>query len=291
MKKLSIVAAMAIAAASFTACNNGTPTASLKTDVDSVSYAIGVAQTQGFKEYLVAQLGVDTAYIDDFFRGVCEAAMKDDDNKKEAAYYAGLQLGSQLGQGMKRSLNYELFQDDSTQTMSMKNFLAGFVGTLKGEKQMMTVEEAQQSVQPLIDQIKARSMEKLYGDNKKAGEQFLAENAKKDGVQVLPSGVQYKVIKMGDGKCPADTSMITCNYEGRLINDSIFDSSYQRNKPMTVRLNSLIKGWAEAMKQMPAGSTWEVYIPQELAYGPRQQGPKIKPFSALVFKIELLEVK
>ncbi len=291
MKKITLMAATAIAAATFTACNNGTPSASLKTDVDSVSYAIGVAQTQGFKEYMIGQLGVDSIYMDEFFKGVTEAAMANDKDKKKAAYFAGLQLGNQLNQGMKRSLNYELFQEDSTQTMSMKNFLAGFIGAVKGKQTLMTVEQAQQSVQPLIDQIKARSMEKLYGDNKKAGEDFLAQNAKKEGVVTLPSGVQYKVIKQGDGKCPTDTSTITCNYEGRLINDSIFDSSYKRNQPMTVRLNSLIKGWAEAMKEMPAGSTWEVYVPQELAYGPRQQGALIKPFSALVFKIELIDVK
>ena len=285
------MAAMVIAAASFTACNNGAPKASLNTDVDSLSYAIGVAQTQGFKEYLVGQLNVDTAYLDDFFKGVSEAAQNDENNKKQAAYYAGLQLGMQLNQGMKRSLNYELFQNDSTQTMSMKNFLAGFITAVKGEKTLMTVEQAQQSVQPLIDQIKARSMEKLYGENKKAGVAFLEKKAKEEGVQRLPSGVLYKVIKQGNGACPTDTSTITCNYEGRLINDSIFDSSYKREKPMTVRLNTLIKGWGEAMKQMPAGSTWEVYIPQELAYGPRQQGQLIKPFSALVFKIELIEVK
>ena len=107
----------------------------------------------------------------------------------------------------------------------------------------------------------------------------------------LPSGLQYKVIKEGNGKIPADTATVVMHYEGRLINDSVFDSSYKRNQPYTVRCNQNIKGFTEALTHMPAGSVWEVYIPQELAYGERQAGALIKPFSALIFKIELLEVK
>jgi FKBP-type peptidyl-prolyl cis-trans isomerase FklB len=134
-------------------------------------------------------------------------------------------------------------------------------------------------------------MEKTYGPNKEAGEKFMAENAKKEGVVSLPSGVQYKVIKEGNGKVPADTSTVVMHYEGRLINDSVFDSSYKRNQPYTVRCNQNIKGFTEALTHMPAGSVWEVYIPQELAYGERQAGAMVMPFSALIFKIELLEVK
>ena len=140
-----------------------------------------------------------------------------------------------------------------------------------------------------IQSIKAKELEKTFGENKAAGEKFLAENAKKEGVKVLPSGVQYKVLKEGTGAIPADTSLVKVNYEGRLINDSIFDSSYQRGEPTTFRANQVIKGWTEALCHMPAGSVWEVYIPQDLAYGEREQNI-IKPFSALVFKIELLEV-
>jgi FKBP-type peptidyl-prolyl cis-trans isomerase FklB len=128
-----------------------------------------------------------------------------------------------------------------------------------------------------------------YSENKAAGEKFMAENAKKEGVVTLPSGLQYKVLKEGTGKIPADSSTVTMHYEGRLINDSVFDSSYKRGEPITLRCNQTIKGWTDAMVHMPAGSVWEVYIPQELAYGEREQGI-IKPFSVLVFKIELLEV-
>ena len=108
-------------------------------------------------------------------------------------------------------------------------------------------------------------------------------------MKTLPSGVQYKVIKEGTGAIPSDTSLVKVNYEGRLINDTIFDSSYKRGEAATFRANQVIKGWTEALTHMPAGSVWEVYIPQELAYGERAQR-NIDPFSALIFKIELIEV-
>ena len=153
----------------------------------------------------------------------------------------------------------------------------------------MTLEQAQTVAQTKMQEIKAREMELTYGPNKEEGEKFLKENAKKDGVKTLESGVQYKVIKEGPGAIPADTSLVKVHYEGRLLNDSVFDSSYKRGEPIMLRCNQTIKGWTDAMVHMPAGSIWEVYIPQDLAYGEREQGI-IKPFSVLVFKIELLEV-
>ena len=133
-------------------------------------------------------------------------------------------------------------------------------------------------------------MEAKYGDNKKKGEEFMAANKSKEGIKTLPSGVQYKVIKEGNGPIPADTSMVSCNYEGRTIDGKVFDSSYKRNQPLKLRCNQTIKGWTDAMVHMPVGSVWEVYIPQELAYGEREQGD-IKPFSVLIFKIELLGIE
>ena len=282
------VAVMAIAAAAFTGCGNSTPKASLKSDVDTMSYAIGLAQTQGLKEYLVGSLGVDTAYMAEFIKGLNEGANAGD-NKKKAAYYAGIQIGQQISTRMIKGINHEVFGEDSTKTISMKNFMAGFISGTIGKGALMTVDSAQQVAQTLMQTIKAKEMEKTYGPNKEAGEKFLAANAKKDGVKTLPSGVQYKVIKEGTGAIPADTSLVKVHYEGRLLNDSIFDSSYKRGEPINLRCNQTIKGWTDAMVHMPAGSIWEVYIPQDLAYGEREQGI-IKPFSMLIFKIELLEV-
>ena len=279
---------MAIVAAGFTACGNGTPKASLKSDVDSMSYAIGMAQTQGLKDYLVERLGVDTAYMGEFIKGLNEGANAGD-NKKKAAYYAGIQIGQQIANQMVKGINHEVFGDDSTKTISMKNFMAGFVSGTTGKGGLMTTEEAQTTAQTKMQEIKAREMLKTYGPNKEEGEKFLAENAKKEGVKTLDGGVQYKVIKEGTGAIPADTSLVKVHYEGRLLNDSVFDSSYKRGEPITLRCNQTIKGWTEAMVHMPAGSIWEVYIPQDQAYGEREQGI-IKPFSVLVFKIELLVV-
>ena len=286
MKKLMFVAAMAMSAAIFTGCGNSTPKANLKSDVDTLSYVFGMARTQGLKEYL-SQTGVDTTYMADFIKGLNEGANSGDD-KKKAAYYAGIQIGQQIANQWVSGMNRELFGDDSTKTISLKNLMAGFVSGIKANG-LMTVDSANVIAQSLMQTIKAKELEKTYGSNKEAGEKFLAANAKKDGVKILPSGVQYKVIKEGNGAIPADTSLVKVHYEGKTVEGKVFDSSYERGEPINLRCNQTIKGWTDAMVHMPAGSVWEVYIPQDLAYGEREQGD-IKPFSALIFKIELLEV-
>ena len=289
MKKFTFAAIAAVAAVMMYSCGNGTPKANLKSDIDTVSYAIGMAQTQGLKDYLVGRLGVDTAYIDEFIKGLNEGANAGDD-KKKAAYYAGIQIGQQISNQMVKGINHELFGDDSTKTISLKNFMAGFVAGTTGKDGLMTVDSASMKAQEMMRSIKAKVLEKEFGANKKAGEDFLKENAKKEGIVTLPSGVQYKVIKEGTGAMPKDTSMVKVHYEGRTLEGKVFDSSYKRNQPTNFRANQVIPGWKDALTHMPAGSTWEIYIPQEQAYGERQQGTDIKPFSMLIFKIELLEV-
>lgn len=289
MKKLTIVAAWAIAVATFTGCGNSTPKAELKTDLDTLSYAIGLAQTNGLKEYLVNRAGIDTAYMDQFIKGLNEGANAGDD-KARAAYYAGIQIGQQIGNQMVKGINQEIFGEDSTKSISLKNFLAGFISGATNKNKLMSVEEAGKKAQDKMVAIRAKNMEKQYGANKKAGEKFLAENKNKKDVKTLPSGVQYKVIKVGKGAMPADTSLVKVHYEGRTVEGKVFDSSYKRGEPVTMRANQVIKGWTEALVHMPVGSVWEVYIPQELAYGEREQGD-IKPFSALIFKIELLGIE
>ena len=289
MKKFSIVAALAIAVASFVAScgNSGSNKPNLKNDVDTLSYAIGLAQTQGLKQYLV-QMDVDTTYMDAFIKGLREGANAGDD-KKKAAYYMGIQIGQQISNRMVKGINHELFGEDSTKTISMKNFLAGFIQGVKEKKGLMTVEQASQVAQMKMMAIKSKHMEEEYGPLKKKGEAWMAANAKKAGVKTLPSGVQYKVIKEGNGAMPKDTSLVTVNYEGRLIDGTVFDSSYKRGQAVDLRANQVIKGWTEALVHMPAGSVWEVYIPQELAYGECGWG-QIKPYSPLVFRIELIKV-
>ena len=288
MKKIIFGAMMAFAAAAFVGCGNSTPKADLKNDVDTMSYAMGMSQSQGLKEYLVERMGVDTAYMDDFIKGLNDGANAGDD-KKKAAYYAGIQIGQQISNQMVKGINHEIFGDDSTKTISLKNFMAGFISNTTGKKGLMTLEQASQVAQEKMSALKAQAMEKEYGPNKQAGEKFLAANKKKPGVVTLPSGLQYKVIKEGNGEMPKDTSMVKVNYEGKTIDGKVFDSSYKRGEPITLRANQVIKGWTEALVHMPAGSVWEIYIPQNLGYGDRDQG-QIKPFSVLIFKIELLSV-
>lgn len=288
MKKTSIIAAAGLAVL-ISSCSSSTPKADMKNDVDSLSYSIGMAQTQGLKPYLVNRLGVDTTYLDEFVKGLNEGANAGD-NKKKTAYYAGIQIGQQISQQMMKGINYEIFGDDSTQTISLQDFMAGFVAGVLEKGGKMTMEQAQETAQVKMKEVKAKSLEKTFGENKKAGEKFMADIAKKAGIKKLANGVYYEVITEGKGEIPADTNRVKVNYEGRLINDTIFDSSYERKSPATFRCNQVIPGWTEALTHMPVGSTWMVYIPQEQAYAEREAG-KIKPFSALKFKIELLSIE
>ena len=289
MKKVTIVAAMAIVAAAFTSCGNPTPKANLKSDLDSMSYAMGMAQTQGLKDYLVQRLGVDTAYMDDFIKGLNEGANAGDDKKKNA-YYAGIEIGKQVGNQMIKGINLEIFGEDSTKTISKKNFMAGFISGTTGTKGLMTMEQAGELAQKLMTDYKKNQTEKQFSENKAEGEKYVANYAKGKDVKKLKGGVLYKVIKAGTGALPTDTSMVKVNYEGKTIDGNVFDSSYKRGEPVTLAANQVIPGWTTALTNMPVGSVWEIVIPQEQAYGDRAQ-KGIKPFSALIFKLELLGIE
>ena len=290
MKNLSVIVAAA-AALVMASCGNGTPKADMKNDVDSLSYAIGMAQTQGLQDYLVMRMGVDTTYMDEFVKGLNEGVNTGSDKKKQA-YYAGLQIGQQVSEQMIKGLNMELFGEDSTQTVSLKNFMAGFVaGTLKKDGKM-TMEEATKYAETTMRTVKARQMEKNFGENKKAGEEFLAAKAKEEGVKKIEgTGVLYEVLTEGNGEIPADTSVVKVRYEGSLIDGTVFDGNMDAKEPMSIRCTNVIQGWTAALTHMPVGSKWKVYIPQEMAYGEREAGDKIKPFSTLVFVIDLVGIE
>ena len=287
MKKITTLAAIS-AVAGLASCTAQAPKANLKTELDSLSYSIGMAQTQGLKGYLVGRMDVDTAYLAEFIKGVNEGAKKS--GKKETAYMAGLQIGQQISNQMMKGINHELFGNDSVKTISKENFLAGFIAGTLEKGGWLTMEQAQTYTQTAMEAIKAKAMEEKYADNKAAGEKFLAENKTKEGVKTTPSGLHYKIITEGKGAIPADTCKVKVNYKGTLIDGTEFDSSYKRKEPTTFRANQVIKGWTEALTMMPVGSKWELYIPQELAYGSRDQG-QIKPFSTLIFEVELLSIE
>jgi FKBP-type peptidyl-prolyl cis-trans isomerase FklB len=156
----------------------------------------------------------------------------------------------------------------------------------------MSQEEYNNAMQLCQQKMRAAAQEKaaaVASRMKAEGEAFLAENAKKEGVKVTASGLQYKIITKGEGPVPTNTQKVKVHYEGRLIDGEVFDSSYKRGQPATFGVNQVIKGWTEALTMMPAGSKWELYIPQELAYGSREQ-QSIPAFSCLIFTVELLEV-
>ena len=241
MKKISILAVAAIAAASFASCTAQSPKASLKSDVDSLSYAIGMAQTQGLKEYLVGRLNVDTAYMNEFIKGLNDGAKKS--SKKDAAYMAGIQIGQQISTQMMKGINHELFGEDSTQTISLPNFLAGFIAGTTGKGGIMSMDSAQKYTRTMMEVIKEKANEKQFADNKAEGVKFLEENKGKEGVKTTPSGLQYKVLVEGKGAIPADTSKVKVNYKGTLVDGTEFDSSYSRNEPTTFVANQVIKGW------------------------------------------------
>ena len=288
MKKFGIFAAI-VAAFGLASCTSQAPKAVLNNEIDSLSYMMGISNTEGLEHYLTMQMGVDTTYMAEFIKGVKEGTSKS--TAKDAAYIAGLQIGRQVGNDIVERINQSLFKNDSTMSLNKNNFIAGFLGALDNKNNMPTKKEAMEYVDTHVKSIEAKVLEAKYSENKAAGEKFLAENATKEGVQTTPSGLQYKVIKNGKGAVPTNNNTVKVHYKGTLIDGTEFDSSYSRNEPSSFPVTGVIKGWTEALTMMPVGSKWELYIPQELAYGSRNQAQgKIKPFSALVFEVELLDI-
>lgn len=177
--------------------------------------------------------------------------------------------------------------------ISFDDFTAGLKAALTGAETAITYEEAGTLLDEFFGKIQeeqAARQAEIGEFMKKDGETFLAANAKKEGVTVLPSGLQYKVLKSGEGRKPGRTDKVRCHYEGTFPNGQKFDSSYDRNEPAVFGVNQVIAGWTEALQLMSEGSAWELYIPYNLAYGEAGAPGAIPPYSALVFEVELIEV-
>lgn len=170
--------------------------------------------------------------------------------------------------------------------LEIEEFSKAIKAVLEGNKTEIEQTEAQSLLNTYFDKLQKEQTSKL----KEEGSKFLAENAKKEGVVTLPSGLQYKVITEGKGEKPTATQSVKCHYEGTLLNGQKFDSSYDRNEPATFGVNQVIKGWVEALQLMGVGSKWKLFIPSELAYGEQGAGQSIPPFSTLIFDVELLEI-
>lgn len=166
------------------------------------------------------------------------------------------------------------------------DFAKAVADVLAGKSTELTPIEAQTTVQEFMQKQEAERSKFM----RKAGEDFLAENAKKDGVVVLPSGLQYTVLTEGTGAQPKATDQVKCHYEGRLIDETVFDSSYQRDEPAVFPLNGVIAGWTEGVQLMKEGAKYRFFIPYNLAYGERGAGNSIPPYAALVFDVELIKV-
>ncbi len=331
---------MAVIAASafiLVSCNNGSaPSASLKNNVDSISYAYGVnlADQGGLVQFLeqsgviVGASNVEYEYqmriaaatdslekqrlqkemntkvdslnkvnvpkLNDFIKGLKEAL---NGGEKQSAYIQGLSIGQQISQQMLPQFNNMIFAGDTTKKMNNNQLLAGLINTLKKQETAITKEDAGALIQREVEKAQAKEMEKQeitlkeqYKDSIAAGDAFMAENAKREGVVTLPSGLQYEVLRAGNGPIPNDTNTVRVHYHGTLVNGTVFDSSIERKEPQTFGVTQVIPGWTEALKLMPVGSKWRLYVPYNLAYGSQDRGT-IKPFSNLIFDVELLGIE
>jgi FKBP-type peptidyl-prolyl cis-trans isomerase len=194
-----------------------------------------------------------------------------------------------LGMGLGKNLKRDEVQIDPA------ILLRGLKDALAGNPLLLTDEEGKAAITALQTEIRNREAEKakaLAVENKQKGDAFLAANKTKEGVVTLPDGLQYKIITEGTGPKPTADDTVVCNYRGTLIDNTEFDSSYKRGKPLTIPVGRVIKGWTEAMQLMPVGSKWQLFIPPDLAYGPQgAPGSPIGPNSTLIFEVELLSIE
>ncbi len=263
------------------------PAFKLVSGSDSLSYTAGMSSTMGLVDYLLQQK-VDTALMADFVRGFNETVSKNSNDPREKAYLMGVTIAQQLQERMLPGLEKEL--EGTADSLATSVFYKGFADALLQDTTFFQMHDAASFFRGRMEAAKAAKDEKLYGANREAGKQFLAANAKKDSVITLPSGLQYKVLKQGTGEVPTLSDKVMVNYEGRLIDGTVFDASKNHgDKPAEFRPTDVIKGWTEVLTMMPVGSKWQIYIPFDLAYGSREAG-QIKPYSALIFDIELVGI-
>lgn len=236
---------------------------------------------------------VNAPRLNEFIKGLKQAI-----NLEEKSPYAnGLSVGMQFSQQMLPQFNSMLFGADSTQKVDNDQILSGLISALKHQPLAINSADAGVMVQKKIEEAqaseRARQEAELkiqYADSVAAGDAFMTENAKREGVVTLPSGLQYEILREGKGAIPAASDRVKVHYHGTLLNGTVFDSSVTRGEPSVFGVTHVIPGWTEALKLMPVGSKWKLYIPYDLAYGTQDRGT-IKPFSNLIFEVELLSIE
>ena len=255
----------------------------LTTGSDSLSYAAGMMMTNGLFDFLEKQLGVDTTYMADFVRGFNEV-VGSEATPQQKALRAGYQIGQQVKEGMAVRVKQEF--TNTPDSIIYPILFRGFADALTGDTTVMKTDAADEFFKAKQQYNQAVLKERLI----KEGRDFLAQNAQQPGVITTPSGLQYKVLVKGEGEVPQSTDKVKVNYEGRLIDGTVFDASSKHgNAPATFTPTQVIKGWTEALTMMPVGSKWQLYIPQELGYGERPAG-NIPPYSTLIFDVELVGI-
>lgn len=249
---------------------------------DSFSYAIGVAQGNGLKQYLESREGVTAPYLKYAAEGIkAFAGMTPEEVKQKLAFAAGLRIGEMNRKQVIPSINQQATGKTDTAYVDEQIFNRGLAEVIT-EVAALSPDSAMK--------VAERQMKYFTNQLKKTNLAWLESNREKKGVKTTESGLQYRILSKGEGPVASDTDEVEVHYEGTLIDGKVFDSSYKRNELATFRCNQVIKGWTEALKIMPEGSVWELYIPYDLAYG-ESGSQNIPPFSTLIFKVELLKVK
>ena len=242
---------------------------------DSVNYAFGYLNGNEVAQYVFAM--DSTGEMRKEFIAYINKGLASKVNNPQV-----VNMGEQIGKSIKAQEEQGLIGEPSLAT-DFALIKQGFINGLLGYEEQMTGEIAGEYIQNTMNTIK-------YGNSKEEGEKFLAENALREGVITTPSGLQYEVLKMGKGKKPKATDKVKVHYHGTLTNGTVFDSSVDRNEPITFGLTQVIAGWTEALQLMPVGSKFKLYIPQQLGYGSQQAG-SIPPYSTLIFEVELLGIE
>ena len=287
MKKLVNVSLLLLGmSVALFSCTAQVPKADLKTDVDSISYAMGVLYASQI-EQLFMQLNLDPENKTDFIQGFKNGFAVNAKNKKAIASMVGESFGLQMSVQFVPDFSQQLF-GDTIQTINRKSFLAGYVGAVISDSTtLFNSQEAQMYSMTTMELIRKASTEKRFADVKKENEEWLENNKSNEGVIVLPSGLQYKVLKEGTGPQPEETDVVKVYYKGSNIQGEVFE---EPSDPSQFPLGNVIRGWTEGIQLMPVGSKYIFYIPADLAYGEQERSAAIQPFSTLIFEVELLEI-
>ena len=260
-------------------CNDGAVV--LTSPSDTLSYAAGMSMTRGLDDYLANQFGVTPAQMPEFLRGLRQG-IKNRKDSAFAAYVAGLLISSQVDKTMLPNIASKF--EGTSAPINPDMLYKGFVAALAKDSTVLKQAAAEQIFEKKEVELKAQKDAEIKAKN----EAYLEENKKKEGVVTMADGLQYRIIKKGDGPMPTAADRVQVIYEGKTIDGKVFDATSRHGVEFdTFNVGGLIKGWTEALQMMPVGSKWEIVIPQNLAYGERGAGRDIAPFSTLIFTLEL----